>query len=102
MRKPFTLSLDEGFVRRVDGLRGMVPRSRWIEHNCVGAQERLGVLEAAERIDGIAKGGFSGDPTLKAERSPEPQEDSGVPREPFVGRRHSPTCKCAVCDPVKS
>lgn len=110
MRRNLTISFESGFIERMDFERGEagLSRGRWLEEK-----------------------GLRPNPDVKApapvvERSPEPAVDSGVSREPSeavevlvtedvkvrydeqrerVGmppiRRHSPTCSCGVCKPVK-
>lgn len=56
MRKAFTLSLDDHFVRRVDAARGHAPRSRWIEDMVeAGALELSGGLPDVPTSDGAAR-----------------------------------------------
>lgn len=89
MRRKVTLSLDERFIEAMDGARGMVPRSRWIETpwspiTAAGVEARgeeaHAMIRAVERV-----------------RSPRPAEVFDPPREIS---RHRPTCKCPVCKPA--
>lgn len=101
----FTLYLADEQLAYVERHRGPISRSAWIAQ---AVTERKGHA-AGERT-----------PAPVVERSPGPAVDSEPSREagPWTGElggealpagtlrprvhRHSPTCSCAVCKPVKS
>lgn len=125
------LSLPDELVVELDRLRGDVTRSRFVRRlveSVAGEPAILGPPRVTQRKDEDGRTVFDVDASGQdispvGWRSPEPQEDSGVPRgssqasgyEPaaerkvqaqmvreLAPRRHSPTCSCAVCKPPKA
>jgi hypothetical protein len=107
------LSLPDELVVELDRMRGDVTRSRFVQRLVESVGGEPTILAHVKT------------PSPVVERSLEPQEDSEVPRGVRSGddplprvfgvsdalstgvvtpppRRHSPTCSCGVCKPVKS